>query len=70
MHKLSCFHNFTVIFSEKQEHLSDKIVVVSILGKSPYNAFGIKVRCVGRAFANVSNQKETDQEVPIFAVLK
>lgn len=49
---------------ENQDHLSDKIVVVSIFGRSPYNAFGLKVRCVGRPFASSSNK--SDEEVNNF----
>lgn len=40
------------------------------MGKSPYNALGLKVRCVGRAFANTTNKQKSGQDVSDFAVQK
>lgn len=52
--------NFS-IFRENREHLSDRVVVIAIVGKSSYGSLGIKVKCVNRIFANTPNK--TGKEV-------
>lgn len=37
-----------------------------MIGKSPYNAFGSKVRCVGRSFENITSSTETTEKVKRF----
>ncbi|KAJ8961200.1 hypothetical protein NQ318_008883, partial [Aromia moschata] len=45
---------------ELQGVSSDKVVVISVVGKSAYNAFGLKVKSIGRVLATDNNEELMD----------
>lgn len=49
---------FPFLCRGNQGELCDKVVVISIIGKSGFNSYGLKTKSIGRIFSNVNENDE------------